>query len=134
MDNINEIKDFCEEIEHYTEYWKTRVQNSPYIDAKQIIKKSAYVSFYTRQDMKLQQAITKTENKIESWTEFSKKLHEPLKNYIVRGLAVNHPLHARIDPNLRIIYIWQPDEKILIYHSIIKHDDLKTKGNPEIEV
>ncbi|PIN74775.1 hypothetical protein COV18_06160 [Candidatus Woesearchaeota archaeon CG10_big_fil_rev_8_21_14_0_10_37_12] len=126
QDNLNSIHEFCSEVQQYSDYIKTRVEQISYLDAHTIIKKQAYKEFYNSlSNTRVRKKIIETEKKIEKWPEFSKKLHEPLKNCIAKGALGNlRVLHARIDMNLRILYVWHPETKTLIYHSILEHHDV----------
>ena len=121
---LKSIRKFTRQLYHYFEFWETRTKVLPYIKATIVIKTDQYkddVQTYKSQE----EDIYNAENKIETWPEYSKKLHEVIKNGLLTG-----KLHARINRNLRIIYYLEKTkntngkEKItLTYERILTHTE-----------
>ncbi|MFH1072500.1 MAG: hypothetical protein V1743_03665 [Nanoarchaeota archaeon] len=128
---LSDMLNFCAELEHYSEFWKKRVEQKPYIDAKYVYKKTQYVQFYEK-NPQFHKRIVELENRIETAPSFTDYLHGALRSVAVHGASVDHPLHARLDKRYRIIYVWIPEEKKLIYLDVIHHD--RIDGLKEVRV
>lgn len=115
---LEQVRKFIRQLQYYSEFWEKRIKEKPFIDANIIIKTDQY-----KKDVADYSAIKKeiflTEEKIETFTSFSKKLHALIKIGIYSQM-----LHAYVNQNIRIIYRWDASAKILTYERIINHDEL----------
>lgn len=114
---LEQIRKFIRQISHYSDFWHKRNPHSTYIDAKVVIKTNQYKAD-TKKYNHYKKNILDVENKIETWVDFEKKLHEPIKKGKYGG-----KLHARVSGNLRIIYAWDGSKKILIYENIVTKNE-----------
>jgi hypothetical protein len=56
---------------------------------------------------------------------FDPNLHEPNTDITVTGNPnIRFPLHARVDHNLRILYLWDPQARHLRFYGILNHDEM----------
>lgn len=99
-------------------------RSTHFLDPEIITKKKSYSddceTYISHRDK-----IAKIENDIETWPEYSKKLHESLRHVEMIGNEnVEHPWHANLTANLRIIYVWDPKKKELRYISIMTKNDV----------
>lgn len=120
---LNRIKEFCRELEHYSQFWEERMMKKPFIDAVVISKSRRYRAFFDA-NPEMQRRIIEVENRIETWNRPAKDLHSPLHSIVVHGADVKHPLHAHIDENFRIVYLWDSSKKHLMYVDILTHNEL----------
>ena len=119
------IRKFSAQIEHYSEFLEKRIKQIPFIDARRITKKKAYTDFFNSH-YRLQRRVIETENRIETFPEFSRTIHEILRRVVVRGNSnVRNVLHARISSStFRIIYLWDASTKHLKYVTVVDHNVL----------
>lgn len=68
----------------------------------------------------LKKNIEDLENKIINSDTYQKKLHEEIK----QGKKWKKHLHARLTSNLRLMYSWDPETKILEFEEIITKNEL----------
>lgn len=120
---LNRIKEFCRELEHYSQFWEERMMKKPFIDAVVISKGKRYRAFFDA-NPEMQRRIIEVENRIETWNKPAKELHSPLHSIAVHGADVKHPLHAHIDENFRIVYLWDSSKKHLMYVDILTHNEI----------